>query len=502
MGRIQCYLLALLVCGGAGSTENREFAYVTLASGPVYILAARTLAHSMDEAGCKHPRVIMLTFDAPATVRRQLIRERWDVRDVPRLPSPYDDKGEMTRQTFSMLWAFNQTDFKRMLYIDTDFIVVNNVDELFNCGVWCAAYSNRERGGRFNAGLQVITPSSEFFEQLVSDAVSGQFTSYNRGVQGFLNEAMPHWCSFGAVRSWVKFTRRAWSNSGNWRECTALEETYNRLAVDEADDPVLRDKKPANAIHFNHPVFWAVKPWVWYWYPLLPTNWLWRKHRAEVQGEGARRVLIAVLGVLAPLMVSFAAVLGLRPFSVASCSKHAVACSQEPKRGRRFRLAQWAKLVLLSVFASVAVFFALPSNVDALMAWVSYFTLKGCALGLLTPQVLQRGRVRWTLRVVLCGYLCAAVEALGIYFPQSMGFNWVSNTQVNTFCDNRAGANWFASWAYRNLECHATMIMLFAMIIVAGLCCQLILLQIGVSRRRAPHVTDEDHDLEDTDKNS
>ena len=42
--------------------------------------------------------------------------------------------------------------------MDSDTIVVRNVDELFKCGVFCAAYQNSDL---FNAGVLVLKPSTE-----------------------------------------------------------------------------------------------------------------------------------------------------------------------------------------------------------------------------------------------------------------------------------------------------------------------------------------------------
>ncbi|CAE8624275.1 unnamed protein product [Polarella glacialis] len=101
----------------------------------------------------------------------------------------------MTRNTFSMLWAYNMTEFERVLFIDSDFLPLKNIDDAFDCGEWCAVVSVRESQNRFNSGLQVLTPNASLFAALFTGGSLGRYGSYNRGIQGYLNEAIPDWCT-------------------------------------------------------------------------------------------------------------------------------------------------------------------------------------------------------------------------------------------------------------------------------------------------------------------
>mmetsp|Transcript_80125 Transcript_80125/g.158743 ORF Transcript_80125/g.158743 Transcript_80125/m.158743 type:complete len:572 (+) Transcript_80125:77-1792(+) len=488
-----------------------KYAYLTLVSGSKWILPARTLALSMDQVGCRWPRVMLMTYSPTESSKRLLKGEKWDVREVPRIPNPFNDYGEMTRNTFSMLWAYNLTEFSKIIYIDVDFLVLNNIDDLFECGEWCAAQSGREHYGRFNAGLQVLTPNQTLFHDMCLWAGTNRFGSYNRGVQGFLNEAIPFWCSEGRTHDWLQVS---WDQMDNpdetkkrYRDCKRLSKNYNHNALVTKNlrgqggnalpwwlpgrvlDDAYNDE--VSALHFNHASYWAVKPWLWIWYPLYPSAWIWWQVRGEVAGQAWARAYLAFVGIAIPVAFSCAVTKWGLPGASTALTLPAATGNLNGRtlqfrclRCRRYIRSRAVETLAFSVSASVLVAYALPFDADALVAWGCYFTLKGCLLGVFALKFLAAGSMTpplaWArLGCVIRGYACMSIEVAGIWvLPSAISLAWLSDEYLEPLCNKEGNRNYDT---YKNYDtfggCNNMLWTLVTVDAVLILCLQLLLLR-------------------------
>jgi inositol phosphorylceramide glucuronosyltransferase 1 len=83
---------------------------------------------------------------------------------------------------YTKLSVFNMTQYRRVVYLDADTVVVRNVDELFACEGFCAVLRHSER---LNSGVMVLEPSEELFADMMNHVDTTP--SYTGGDQGFLN---------------------------------------------------------------------------------------------------------------------------------------------------------------------------------------------------------------------------------------------------------------------------------------------------------------------------
>lgn len=73
-------------------------------------------------------------------------------------------------------------EYDRIIYMDADNIVLQNLDDLFLCGHFCAIFMNAVA---FHTGLFVVKPDAEVYANMLAKLQAG-ITSYDGADQGFL----------------------------------------------------------------------------------------------------------------------------------------------------------------------------------------------------------------------------------------------------------------------------------------------------------------------------
>lgn len=89
--------------------------------------------------------------------------------------------------TMTKLHLWNLTQYDRILYLDADTLVVNNVDHLFELPLEIDFAASPELGfpDCFNSGVMLLKPSSVVFKKLCQHALTVE--SFDGGDQGLLN---------------------------------------------------------------------------------------------------------------------------------------------------------------------------------------------------------------------------------------------------------------------------------------------------------------------------
>ncbi|CAI5515274.1 unnamed protein product [Closterium sp. Naga37s-1] len=212
------------------SAAPPRFAFVTvLHSKDDYVCGAIVLAHALRTTGLALPPalvagyssanssggaaqpaeaelVAMVSAELSADSRKGLEAAGWRIVEIERVRSPWAKPGQHSEYNFRCtpmcgcvggavgemtgnnlrLWGL--TEYKRIVHIDSDFLPFHSLSHLF-------LYPELSAGGnddhRFNGGMMVIEPS--LCTQAFLIANIRYFVSYNRGFQGFINNAYPWW---------------------------------------------------------------------------------------------------------------------------------------------------------------------------------------------------------------------------------------------------------------------------------------------------------------------
>jgi alpha-N-acetylglucosamine transferase len=168
-------------------------AYVTtLCNGDGYLPGVLVLGRSLEATGTQADRVVMVTPDVTTDAREELAKRGWAVRLVDPVANPSLDKMLYPRfeTVFTKLCAWQLSDYERVVLLDADTLVLQNVDDLFDRPGFAAA-PDFFMPDRFNSGVMVLEPSQDVFDRML--AALKQHGSYDGGDQGFLNEFLGDW---------------------------------------------------------------------------------------------------------------------------------------------------------------------------------------------------------------------------------------------------------------------------------------------------------------------
>jgi glycogenin glucosyltransferase len=177
-----------------------DSAYVTtLCNGDDYVPGVEALGRSLDRTGTAHPKVVLVTADVPCAARRSLADKGWRIHEVEPIANPNPARRQFFPRfanTFTKLRAFALTDYEKIVLLDADTIVLQNIDDLFERPAIAAA-PDFLLPDRFNSGVMVIDPCVETFAKMM-DVLLGS-DSYDGGDQGFLNVFFADWYSSPAA---------------------------------------------------------------------------------------------------------------------------------------------------------------------------------------------------------------------------------------------------------------------------------------------------------------
>lgn len=77
---------------------------------------------------------------------------------------------------YTKLLIVEMEEYESIVFLDADTLLLENIDELFDCGPFCAVMRHSEL---LNSGVVVVTPSKELYERM--HRLIGKLESYTGG---------------------------------------------------------------------------------------------------------------------------------------------------------------------------------------------------------------------------------------------------------------------------------------------------------------------------------
>lgn len=167
--------------------EDGECAVVTLLyQGHVkehgFVQCAQTLGFSLRDSHSRMKMIAMITPNVPDSDRALLAYAGWEIMVASPIANPNSAYNPHFDLTYTKLQIFNMTAYKKVVFLDADTQVTENIDILCSCN---APYSAVVRNILTNNGVMVIEPNEATFVRLM-ESVPGTF-SYDGADQGFFN---------------------------------------------------------------------------------------------------------------------------------------------------------------------------------------------------------------------------------------------------------------------------------------------------------------------------
>ncbi|XP_051151021.1 UDP-glucuronate:xylan alpha-glucuronosyltransferase 2-like isoform X2 [Andrographis paniculata] len=187
-------------------TTSQRQAYATvLHSTEAYVCGAIVLAQSLRQTGTRRDLVLLLDAAISEPKRVALSRAGWKIRLIKRIRNPKAEKKSYNEYNYSKFRLWQLTDYDKVVFIDSDIVVLRSLDGLFDFPQMSATGND---GWIFNSGVMVIEPSNCTFRTLMNRRE--EIVSYNGGDQGFLNEVFVWW---HRLPRRVNFLKNFWSNT-------------------------------------------------------------------------------------------------------------------------------------------------------------------------------------------------------------------------------------------------------------------------------------------------
>ena len=196
------------------SAENKRYAYVTLVTNEDYCLGALALARSLKRVDRTHKLRVMITDDSlNVSELEQAGAEIFNVEPLP-LSTRFEARHSRSAQhkaapftkgekptfhdpllNFCKLRLWEMEEFNKVIFIDADAIVVQDISKLFGFPEFSAApnlYEELIDMHRLNSGVFVAEPSAATFEEMLHVLDQpGKF--WRRTDQTFLESYYPDW---------------------------------------------------------------------------------------------------------------------------------------------------------------------------------------------------------------------------------------------------------------------------------------------------------------------
>ena len=242
-----------------GLTPDRparsDRAFVTLVTNADYALGAKALVRSIVLSGTKADICVLHTDVAEAElapltalgarlVRCELLptspefnathakdalhgRAAFTKGGKPPFHTPLDNFAKLR------LW---QLDYKRVVFIDADALVLQNVDKLFDYPQFCAApnvYESLADFHRMNSGVFTARPDPATFEDMLAKLdVPGVF--WRRTDQTFLEHYFPDWHGLPVFMNMLQYVWFAMPGLWRWQDVKILHFQYEKPWQDHA----------------------------------------------------------------------------------------------------------------------------------------------------------------------------------------------------------------------------------------------------------------------------
>ena len=126
---VTCFLWIGISIQSVGRVDNGAF--VTFLSDDIYLVGARVLHQSIKDTNTKYPMVVLVTDGVSMDSISILKSDGCFVKKIDVVPNPKSDEIRY-KWVYTKLRAWELTEYDRVVFLDADIVVLDNIDELFD----------------------------------------------------------------------------------------------------------------------------------------------------------------------------------------------------------------------------------------------------------------------------------------------------------------------------------------------------------------------------------
>jgi len=154
----------------------KKYSFVSVLTTDDYLEGVLVLKHSLEKTKPKYPFLLLVTPNLSEKVMESLSSHKINFITVQGIEGPRvvtDPQLKRWNFTYSKLNIFGLTQFDKIVYLDSDMLILQNIDELFEKPHMSAV---KIRGklpefstwNQLNSGLLVVEPSTKMFDDMLS----------------------------------------------------------------------------------------------------------------------------------------------------------------------------------------------------------------------------------------------------------------------------------------------------------------------------------------------
>ena len=153
-------------------------AYITLLSNKNYLEGVLILNESLKKVNSAYPLYCMLSPNVDNSIQNRLENAnvyciRINKSVIENQESVNNDFFSYWNYTFDKLMIWGLTQFEKLVYLDSDMVILKNIDLLFDKESFSAVCAGKSFPGNdswieLNSGVIVLTPDSEIEKKLIA----------------------------------------------------------------------------------------------------------------------------------------------------------------------------------------------------------------------------------------------------------------------------------------------------------------------------------------------
>jgi len=187
------------------STPSDHFAFITFTNSDKYAKGVIALAVSLKDVESHHPLIVLLTSEVSPSSRRILTKLGCILMEIQPIQLPPELSLEVSRwgPAFSKLHAFKLDQYKKLVWLDSDLLVVRDIDSMFDLPYLLSGCIDTDasscqykesRMNLLNSGVMSLIPTAQQYSKLI--ATMNNKTLLSRGTindQDVIMAANPDW---------------------------------------------------------------------------------------------------------------------------------------------------------------------------------------------------------------------------------------------------------------------------------------------------------------------